>query len=113
MRLRLLGTAITGRRKGITKHWWRTRTDPFAASWPLVEGWLVAEPNITAKEILARLSNHLPDLYPTGAQPRSLQRRVKAWRTEWARQLVFAATSAGRPDLRIQGILANQASSDH
>jgi hypothetical protein len=39
------------------------------------------------------LSNQLPDLYPTGAQLRTLQRRVKTWRTLWARQLVFAATA--------------------
>jgi hypothetical protein len=57
-----------------------------------VEGWLVAEPNLTATELLTRLSQRLPDLYPTGAQLRTLQRRVKTWRTERARQLVFAAT---------------------
>jgi hypothetical protein len=32
-----------GRRKAATKHWWRTRIDPFAYSWPLVEEWLRAE----------------------------------------------------------------------
>src|SRR5664280_1211454 len=61
------------RRKTVTKHWWRTRADPFAESLPLVESWLVAEPNITAKELMLRLTNQLPDLYPTGAQLRSLQ----------------------------------------
>jgi hypothetical protein len=81
------------RRKTTTKHCWRTRADPFAESWPLVEGWLMAQPNITAKELMVRLSNQLPDLYPTGAQLRTLQRRVKTWRTLWARQLVFTATA--------------------
>jgi Integrase core domain len=80
-------------RKKVAKHWWRTRTDPFAASWPQLETWLMAEPNITAKELMARLSNQLPDLYPSGAQLRSLQRRVKVWRAQWARQLVFAASA--------------------
>jgi hypothetical protein len=80
-------------RKKVVKHWWRTRTDPFAASWPQLETWLMAEPNITAKELMARLSNQLPDLYPSGAQLRSLQRRVKVWRAQWARQLVFAASA--------------------
>jgi hypothetical protein len=65
--------APRGRKIG-AKHWWRTRTDPFAASWPLLENWLVAEPNITAKELMARLSTQLPDLYPTNVQLRSLQR---------------------------------------
>ena len=71
----------------------------------MLENWLMAEPNITAKELMARLSNQLPDLYPTGAQLRSLQRRVKAWRVKWARQLVFATT--GRADLGIQDNIEN------
>ncbi len=82
-----------GRRKTRVKRWWRTRPDPFAESWPLVESWLTSEPNITAKALLARLVSQLPDLYPTGAQLRTLQRRVKNWRSAWARQLVFAASS--------------------
>jgi hypothetical protein len=85
------------RRKTTARHWWRTRSDPFAESWPLVESWLVAEPNSTAGELLARLRRRLPDLYPTSAQLRTLQRRVKAWRAARARELVFAAASAARP----------------
>ncbi len=81
------------RRKNTTKHWWRNRADPFADSWPLVEGWLTAEPNLAASELLMRLRQRLPDVYPTGAQLRTLHRRVKAWRAERARQLVFAAIS--------------------
>jgi hypothetical protein len=72
--------APKGRRKNTTKHWWRNRADPFAESWPLVEGWLAAEPNIAAGELLTRLRRRLPELYPTRAQLRTLQRRVKAWR---------------------------------
>ena len=53
----------------------------------------MAEPSITAGELLTRLRQRLPDLYPTGAQLRTLQRRVKVWRAERARQLVFAAVS--------------------
>ena len=87
------------RRASIAKHWWRSRADPFAECWSLVENWLVAQPNVTAKELMTRLTNQLPELYPTGAQLRTLQRRVKAWRAQWARQLVFAASSAGRVDL--------------
>jgi hypothetical protein len=94
--------APKGRRKITAKHWWRTRTDPFAESWPLVEGWLMAEPNLAASELLTRLRHGLPDLYPTGAQLRTLQRRVKAWRAERARELVFAATSAERAALGSQ-----------
>ena len=92
--------APKGRRKNTTKHWWRSRADPFAESWPIVEGWLVAEPNLAAKELLTRLRQRLPDLYPTGAQLRTLQRRVKACRAERARELVFAIASAGRSIFR-------------
>jgi hypothetical protein len=80
-------------RKTTTKHWWRNRADPFADSWPLVEGWLTAEPNLAASELLMRLRQRLPDVYPSGAQLRTLQRRVRAWRAGRARQLVFAAIS--------------------
>jgi hypothetical protein len=96
--------APKGRRKTVAKHWRRTRADPFAESLPLVEGWLVAEPNITAKELMTRLTSQLPDLYATGAQLRTLQRRVKLWRAQWARQLVFAASSAGRADFESKAI---------
>jgi hypothetical protein len=91
--------APKGRRKNTTKHWWRSRADPFAESWPMVEGWLTAEPNLAARELLTRLRQRLPDLYPTGAQLRTLQRRVKAWRAERARELVFAAASAAQTGL--------------
>jgi hypothetical protein len=65
----------------------------------------MAEPNITAKELMVRLSYQLPDVYPTGAQLRSLQRRVTAWRAKWARQLVFA--TPGRADFGIQDNIEN------
>jgi len=88
----------SGRRKMTGLRWWRTRSDPFAESWSLVESWLMTEPNITAQELMARLTTQLPDLYPTRAQLRTLQRRVKAWRAQWARQLVFATTSSHQAD---------------
>jgi hypothetical protein len=53
-----------GRRKTATKHWRRTRADPFAESWPPVESWLVAEPNITAKELMVRLTSSFPISIP-------------------------------------------------
>jgi hypothetical protein len=89
-------TAPNDRKKTTTKQWWRTRADPFAESWPLVETWLAAEPNLSASELLPRLRQRLPDLHPTGAQLRSLQRWVKVWRAERARLRAFATASAGR-----------------
>jgi hypothetical protein len=78
-----------GRRKAATKHWWRSRVDPFAHSWSLVEGWLQAEPDVTAKALMQRLREQFPDVYPTGAQLRTLQRRVQLWRNEQVKRLIF------------------------
>ena len=83
-----------GRRKAATKHWWRTRIDPFAHTWPLVEEWLRAEPDITAKVLMQRLREQFPDVYPTGAQLRMLQRRVQLWRNEQVKRLIFQSTGA-------------------
>lgn len=71
-----------------TPRWWRTRQDPFADAWPLVEGWLIAEPTATAKELLARLVAMLPEVYAGKAQLRTLQRRIQAWRAERAKDLI-------------------------
>jgi hypothetical protein len=68
---------------------WRTRKDPFEAVWPKVVLWLEAEPDRTAKEMLARLQIEHPGLFPA-TQLRTLQRRVKQWRRAAARKLVFS-----------------------
>ncbi len=68
---------------------WRTRPDPFAVEWPLVVTWLESEPDRTAKELFARLRREQPGTFVDG-QVRTLQRRVKEWRTLAARLLVFA-----------------------
>jgi hypothetical protein len=83
-----------GRRKSATKHWWRTRIDPFAYSWPLVEEWLRAAPDTPPKALMQRLREQFPDVYPTGAQLRTLQRRVQLWRHEQIKRLIFASTGA-------------------
>jgi len=81
-----------GRRKAATKHWWRTRIDPFQYTWSLVEEWLRAEPEVTAKTLMHRLCGQFPDVYPTGTQLRTLQRRVQLWRNEQVKRLIFSAT---------------------
>jgi len=40
---------------------------------------------------MQRLREQLPDVYPTGAQLRTLQRRVQLWRAEQVRRLIFEA----------------------
>jgi hypothetical protein len=68
---------------------WRTRQDPFEVMWPRVVTWLESEPDRTAKELFARLREEQPGAFADG-QVRTLQRRVKEWRTLAARRLVFA-----------------------
>ena len=79
----------THRRKVTPHHWWRSRADPFEHTWPTVEAWLQNEPGVSAKALLQRLAAMLPDVYATTAQLRTLQRRVKVWRSERAKQLIF------------------------
>jgi hypothetical protein len=79
----------THRKQPKAKHWWRTRVDPFADAWPVVEGWLLAEPAVSAKVLMERLATVIPDMYTSKTQLRTLQRRVKAWRAERAKDMVL------------------------
>ena len=62
---------------------------PFADAWPVVEGWLIAEPTVSAKALMERLAAMVPDAYASKAQLRTLQRRVKAWRAERAKEMIL------------------------
>jgi hypothetical protein len=79
----------THRKQPAAERWWRTRADPFAHAWPVVEGWLNDEPTSTAKELMERLARVVPDVYASKAQLRTLQRRIKAWRAEKAKDLIL------------------------
>jgi hypothetical protein len=69
--------------------WWRSRRDPFETSLPLLRQWFDAEPERTGRELFERLQAEHPGVYPDG-QLRTLQHRLKGWRREAARRLVFA-----------------------
>ncbi len=71
---------------------YRTRVDPFEAVWPRVQLWLNEQPDANAKELFIRLQESTPGTFPPG-QLRTLQRRVKQWRSEIARQLVLGLES--------------------
>jgi hypothetical protein len=71
---------------------WRTRIDPFQEVWPLLQGWLNEQPDMTAKGLFLRLQDETSMSFAPG-QLRTLQRRVRAWRTAIARQLVLGAGS--------------------
>ena len=68
--------------------WWRSRKDPFERTWPELRSWAEAEPNLTARQLLQRLQARYPSSYPDG-QLRTLQRRLKIWRGEMARELIL------------------------
>ena len=79
----------THRKQPGATRWWRTRQDQFEHAWPVVEQWLEREPTVTAKEMMERLSAMVPDAYATKTQLRTLQRRVKQWRAEKAKDLIL------------------------
>jgi hypothetical protein len=77
---------------------WRTRVDPFEEVWSMIEQWLVDSPDASAKELFLRLQVLAPERFHTG-QLRTLQRRVKVWRNEMVRQLVFGASLQGSAEI--------------
>jgi len=72
---------------------WRSRIDPFESAWPQLLLWLEADPDQTSHELFDRLRNIYPGVHPEG-QLRTLQRRVKDWRAQMARRLVFGIQDA-------------------
>jgi hypothetical protein len=79
----------THRKPAAAARWWRSRVDPFAEAWPVVEGWLIAEPSVSPSELMDRLAVKIPEAYASKAQLRTLQRRVRAWRSERAKELIL------------------------
>jgi len=80
------------RAAGAPRHW-VTRANPFDGVWELEHSWLVEQPDLTAKAVLERLVDENRGDFNMG-QCRTLQRRLRAWRAERARELI--APSAGR-----------------
>lgn len=76
------------RRSDAKPHTWRTRPDPYEEVWPMLQQWLKEEPHATAKGLFRRLNAEMPNRFGPG-QYRTLQRRVKEWRTAIARRLVL------------------------
>jgi hypothetical protein len=61
-------------------HTWRTRPDPFAEVWGEVKSKLEINPGLEAKTLFQYLQRKYPGQFPDG-QLRTLQRRVKQWRS--------------------------------
>ena len=81
----------THRKKPNAPRSWRTRVNPFEQSWPVIEGWLDAEPSASANELMDRLAAMIPEVYGSKAQLRTLQRRVGEWRSERAKEMVLGS----------------------
>jgi hypothetical protein len=81
----------THRKQPDATHWWRTRVDRFADAWPVIEGWLISEPNVTALTLMGRLAVMIPAAYASKAQLRTLQRRIRAWRAERVAELILGS----------------------
>ena len=81
----------THRKKSPAPRWWRTRVNPFADAWPVIEGWLDADPSANANELMDRLAAMTPEVYGSKAQLRTLQRRVGEWRSERAKEMVLGS----------------------
>jgi hypothetical protein len=87
----------THRKQSTGPRTWRTRVDPFESVWPVVERWLEERPDANAKGLFHRLQTEMSVSFERG-QLRTLQRRVKEWRTAIARQLVLGCgVEAGEP----------------
>jgi hypothetical protein len=83
----------------------RRRPDPLAAVTNELRAWFDEDQSQTGRELLTRLQNHHPDAYPD-ALLRTVQRRLRIWRAEVARQLVFG------PDDRAPELMAPDALRD-
>jgi hypothetical protein len=64
-----------------------------------LHAWFTAEPWRTGRELLARLQVEYPGTYRDGLL-RTLQRRLKIWRSEIAHTMVFAAMHSQQAENR-------------
>ena len=75
----------------------RRRPDPLAKVTDDLKAWFDEDPALTGRELLGRLQAAHPDAFPDGLI-RTVQRRVKIWRRDLARALVFGPQgNAPRP----------------
>ncbi len=75
----------------------RRRPDPLADVTDDLRAWFDADPSLSGRQLLDRLQREHPGEYPDGLV-RTVQRRLKIWRSALAHELVF-----GRDDTAISG----------
>jgi hypothetical protein len=66
----------------------RRRPDPLAAVTNDLRSWFEADPSLSGRQLLDRLQAEHPGQYPDGVV-RTVQRRLKTWRSALAHALVF------------------------
>jgi hypothetical protein len=71
----------------------RRRPDPLLEVTDQLKNWFMEEPWRSGRELLEKLQAEAPGDYPESLL-RTVQRRLKGWRSEQARALVFSGTSA-------------------
>ena len=74
----------------------RRRPDPLKDVTTELEGWFEADLGATGRQLLGRLQAAHPDQYPDKLL-RTVQRRLKVWRRERARELVLGPSVGARP----------------
>ena len=74
----------------------RRRPNPLAKITDNLKTWFDEEPSQTARELLCKLQVAHPDTY-SDALLRTVQRRLKIWRGDIARSLVFGASGDASP----------------
>ena len=74
----------------------RRRPDPLVAVTAELRAWFDADPSQTGRALLERLQGEHPDRYPDRLL-RTLQRRLKVWRGEMAKALVFGIRGRSEP----------------
>ena len=72
----------------------RRRPDPLAAVTHELRAWFDADPASTGRQLLDLLQKTYPGRYPDGLV-RTVQRRLKIWRSEMAHALVFGRAGQG------------------
>jgi len=63
-----------------TEHTWRTRPDPFGDTWNKIQDMIETNPGLEATTIFGYLKRERPGEFQDG-QLRTLQRRIRLWRT--------------------------------
>lgn len=66
----------------------RRRLDPLVAVTNDLHSWFDADPSLSGRQLLDRLQAEYPGEYPDGLV-RTVQRRLKIWRSAMAHELVF------------------------